>query len=184
MDLGTNGRVSDGGVWAACRLKSAIEDGSINIPHESLLPGSGIAVPHVFVADDAFPLKPYLMKPFPFRNQSNEVRIFSYCLSRARRTVENAFGILANRFRVLLSPINLEPCKVQKIVLACVELHYFLISENGPSYTECSGISENSTDAQQPELISLQRTGGMPNKTARNARDLFKNYFNNEGSVP
>ena len=56
----------------------------------------------------------------------------------------------------------------------CCAEQIFFISENGSSYIECSGISENPTAAQQPELICLQQTRGMPNKTARNVRDLFK----------
>ena len=43
------------------------------------------------------------MKPFSRRNMTNEERIFNYRLSQVRRTVENAFGILANRFAALLT---------------------------------------------------------------------------------
>ena len=63
------------------------------------------------------------MKPFPFRSQTREERIFSYRLTRARRTVENAFGVFSNRFRVLLTQVNLEPKKVETVVLACLALH-------------------------------------------------------------
>ena len=66
------------------------------------------------------------MKPYASRNQTKEQRIFNYRLSRACRTVENAFGILANRFRVFLSPIALEPAKVEKVVLASCVLHNYL----------------------------------------------------------
>lgn len=47
----------------------------------------------VIVADDAFPLTNYMMKPFPNRLQKGTPeRAFNYRLSRARRIVENAFG--------------------------------------------------------------------------------------------
>ena len=57
-----------------------------------------------------------MLKPYSQNGLTPEKRIFNYCLSRARRVVENAFGILANRFRVFLTPINLAPEKVEIII--------------------------------------------------------------------
>jgi hypothetical protein len=54
----------------------------------------------MIVGDDAFPLKPYLMKPYPNRNLGITQRVFNYRLSRVRRIVENVFGILTSRFSV------------------------------------------------------------------------------------
>ena len=66
------------------------------------------------------------MKPYSQTGLTREKRVFNYRLSRARRIVENAFGILSNRFRVFMTPIALAPEKVEAIVMACCSLHNFL----------------------------------------------------------
>ena len=79
--------------------------GRMNLPKPGLLPYSSLPCPYVFVADDAFPMTESIMKPYGGRDISLKKRIFNYRLSRARRTVENAFGILASRFRIFRKPI-------------------------------------------------------------------------------
>ncbi len=106
VDVGCNWRISDGGVFDGYALQDALEKRTSNIPAPAPLPESDQLAPYCIVADEAFPLD-YLMKPYPNRRLSVEQCIFNYRLSRARRMVENAFGTLANRFRVLLTTINI-----------------------------------------------------------------------------
>ena len=101
----------------------------LNIPNSRPLPGSTTPIPFIIVADDAFPLKSNIMKPYGQANLDIKKRIFNYRLSRARRVVENAFGILANRFRVFMTGFCLDPQKVQIIAMACCSLHNFLIKD-------------------------------------------------------
>ena len=100
IDVGCNGRVSDGGVFKNYSIYTALQNNTLNIPKPTKLPRSRERVPYVLVADDAFALSNYLMKPYAQSELSTKNKIYNYRLSRARRTVENAFGILANRFRV------------------------------------------------------------------------------------
>ena len=62
-----------------------------------ILTGTSYFLPYVMVGDEGFPLKKFLLRPYPGRYISHERSIFNYRLSRARRTIENTFGILAAR---------------------------------------------------------------------------------------
>lgn len=97
---------------------------SLNVPGFETLPGRTCPVPYVFVADDAFALSTYMMKPYPGHKpgSSTSERIFNY---RARRIIENVFGIMSSKFRILLKPIVLAPDKTELIVLVCIYLHNF-----------------------------------------------------------
>lgn len=110
--------MSDGGVFQNCSLSTALETNSLNILKPKSFPGGDKSVPFVVVADDAFPLKPYIIKPYPYKNQPGPNRVYNYRLSRVRRIVENAFGLIANRFRILRRAILLEPKKVRTVVSA------------------------------------------------------------------
>jgi hypothetical protein len=52
----------------------------------------------ITVANEAFPLKTCMMRPYPGRDLTNDKTIYNYRLSRARRISENAFGILQQKF--------------------------------------------------------------------------------------
>ena len=64
VDVGINGRNSDGGIWSRCPLKNALEKNALNIPEPRALPGRLNKTPYVCTGDDAFPLSLYMMKPF------------------------------------------------------------------------------------------------------------------------
>ena len=81
VDVGTNGRASDATVWKNSSWRSCIENGTIRLPEDSPLPGTNASVPHVFIGDDSFPLKRYMMKPYPFCSHNRNQRKFSYGLS-------------------------------------------------------------------------------------------------------
>ena len=118
-DAGINGRISDGGVLGNTTFGKALVNKLLQIPEPGALPNSEKKLPFVFVGDDAFALRENFMKPYGQTGLTGEQRIFNYRLSRARRVVENSFGILVSRFGVLQRPIALSPRKAQTIVLTC-----------------------------------------------------------------
>ncbi|KAJ8890935.1 hypothetical protein PR048_010444 [Dryococelus australis] len=111
-----------------------------------------------FVAGDPFALRSYIMKPYHFRGLSFSERVFNYRVSRARRVVENSFGIAANKFRVLRKPTLLEPTKAEKVVLAVCILHEFLISRRGQRY-----IHDGSVDTERTDQVN-GTTREIPNR--------------------
>ncbi|XP_061179014.1 putative nuclease HARBI1 [Saccostrea echinata] len=123
VDVGANGSASDATVFNNSELKDVSENQNIGFPEASPLPYDNRNIPFFFVGDDTFPLRTWLMKPFSRRNFTNEERIFNYRLCRARRVVENAFGILPYRWQCLLAPMRQEPEAISSIVLACCCLH-------------------------------------------------------------
>ncbi|XP_063761709.1 uncharacterized protein LOC134879242 [Eleginops maclovinus] len=183
---GTQGRVSDAGVFAHSDLREAMDKGTLNFPPVETLPGTDAVMPYVLVGDEAYPLRPDLMKPFPHRNLNTNQRIYNYRLSRARRVVENAFGILSNRFRVFRTTICLEPDKVVKIVFACMCLHNFLRQRRSDAYVPPGYVD---TEDANHRLIegAWRREGGLqsvamgrarnPSVEAKMQRDLLCSYF-------
>lgn len=102
VDVGSNGSCSDAGIFLQTDLRASLLNGTLGLPQPEPLPGGDAPVPYFFVGDDAFPLSSWMMKPYPHRGLTHEKRIFNYRVSRARRVVENAFGILANRLVLIL----------------------------------------------------------------------------------
>ncbi|XP_017334041.1 uncharacterized protein LOC108271180 [Ictalurus punctatus] len=130
VQVGDLGRSSDGGVYSTSALGRGMEDKTLSVPSDIPLPGSSVQgpMPYTMVGDAAFPLKKYLMRPFPGSNIPRWRQIFNYRLSRARTVVERAFAILSARWRVLHARINMKPENVDSVILATCILHNYLMT--------------------------------------------------------
>lgn len=190
IDVGASGRCSDGGVFNNSSLANAFATNSLNIPPAKPLPGRAISIPYFIVADDAFALKPYVMKPISSRQLSMIEKVYNYRVSRARRIVENVFGIASARFRVLRKTIELQPDKVEKIVLAVCALHNFLMMRQSSRrvYVANEDMDREMPDGQvipgrwreeiDEPLGPLERGahGGFTNE-AKEVQQELQNYF-------
>jgi hypothetical protein len=58
------------------------------------IPPDDISVPYVFIEDKAYPLLDNLLKPYSGENLDPDTVYFNRRLSRARKTIDCAFGIL------------------------------------------------------------------------------------------
>lgn len=114
---------------------------------------------------------------------------------RARRIVENSFGLLAHRFRCLLSRMHVQPKFAAKITMACAILHNFLIKKTA-SYASSPGLLdvEDSEGNVRPgswrtlmtEEMRLRGGRGQnhSSKEATFVRDQFAEYFMATGALP
>lgn len=124
IDVSGKGSTSDAHLYNASALKEGLQNNDfVGFPKPAPIPGDSQPIPYFLVGDDAFALRTYMMKPYGNKEMTRKQRIFNYRLSRARRVVENSFGILANRFQVLLSTMMHEPDTVRLIIKTCVLLH-------------------------------------------------------------
>ena len=197
VDIGDSGRQSDGGVFSNGNIGRAINENLLNLPQPRLFTGNDTEkYPFVFVGDEAFPLKINLLKPYPRNALNNSRRIFNYRLSRARRVIENTFGISASRFRILRRSIIAKVEHVEEITKAVVVLHNFLMDDkimycpHGFADSLKNGILKEGTWRNENDidctLKGIKRVGSN-NSTieAKEVRDNFCQYFLTDyGSVP
>lgn len=119
FDVGAYGKDSDSTIFKEYLFGKKFYSEQLNLPAPTCLPNTNNSPqPYVIIGDEAFGLHRNLLRPYPGRGLTLKRKIFNYSLSRARRYVECAFGILANKWRVLHSAILVEPNFADDVVKA------------------------------------------------------------------
>ncbi|KAL6421225.1 hypothetical protein ACFW04_013649 [Cataglyphis niger] len=92
IDVGKNGRISDGGIIECTEFYKRLKSDRLNLPtvEETKLNFN-------FFLGEAFSLTKNFLRPFPQKELTYEKRVFNY-RSRARNVFENAFDLLNSRF--------------------------------------------------------------------------------------
>jgi len=145
IDVCAYGKQSDGGIFRHSPLYQLLSSNNFNMPHAKKLPLSDVELPFVTLGDGAYPLLSYLLRPYPRRQLTDSRRLFNYRLSRGRRVVESAFGILAGKWRILNKPIETSPDMAGRSVKCICVLHNTLIDREG--------VDEASLGITKPRFI-------------------------------
>jgi hypothetical protein len=189
--VGHPGSSSDAGIFNISRLATKMKNNTLGLPRPEPLPHDDRAMHYFFVGDDAFPLESHIMKPYPMRFLTPKQRIFNYRFSRARRIVENAFGITAHRWRCMLTTMQQVPTTVTTIVKACLTLHNVHRSRHPIRVGEVDreGPDGNIIPGAWRDDIQLTDNrnvvGNKTKKDAKKRRNYLCDYYNSEiGSVP
>lgn len=113
-------------------------------------------------------------------------------VSRARRTIENCFGIMAAKWRILLKSIETSTEVANCIVQAICILHNFDIDESQQFRPELiadhgdneDGMWRNAANGAVQEFVQQRPArANNPTNEAKRIRDLLKSYFCNVGAV-
>ena len=183
-DIGRPGRMSDSGIWFSSSLRKLFEPSEdcnmLNIPKHKLLADhlgrmepNGKPIPYHLVGDDGFGIHERLIKPYT-KDLDAKMNVFNYRLSRARQTVEVAFGILAARFRVLFNKVYASVENASLIVEASVLLHNYILDKRPLIGKE--KIEQAKEDYRL--LEQLPRQGYNINvNTGAGIRSYIKEYF-------
>lgn len=84
------------------------------------------------VGDSAYPLSTWLLKPYPETTNNLDEIEFNKELSRARVSVECAFGILKSRWRILQKRLDSRIDFATQCIVACCVLHNFCMDAGDP----------------------------------------------------
>ncbi|KAL2083789.1 hypothetical protein ACEWY4_021562 [Coilia grayii] len=179
VDIEAYGSNSDGGTLSASAFGTALRQNTLGIPEDTILPGAEYLgpMPYVFVADEAFPLRRNIMRPYPGYN-IGERKVFNNRLSHVRRMVECAFGILASQWRVYRRVLCVSPEVAEGVVKATCMLHNFMrwdtsIATALPSE---AATSESSEGLQHTPRLGANNAG----REAVAVREKFAQYFMTE----
>ena len=185
-DIGGKGSAADAQIYNESELKENLEKVTLGLQDPDVLPNDNEPTPYYFIGDDAFGLREHILKPYSLRGLTRDERIFNYRLSRARRVVENGFGILANRFGIMHTTMFHHPAHVRVIIQAGLMLHN-LMRTRFQDMQECLVDREMADHRLIPgewrhgrNMIDIQAPRGHngANMAGKRLRHLVKHWCN------
>uniref|UniRef100_A0A452GLE3 Putative nuclease HARBI1 n=1 Tax=Gopherus agassizii TaxID=38772 RepID=A0A452GLE3_9SAUR len=171
IHVGWPGRVHDARVFRNTTLFKRLQQGNY-FPDQKITVGD-VEMPVVILGDPAYPLMPWLMKPYTGSLDSSQ-ELFNYRLSKCRMVVECAFGRLKARWRTLLTRSDLSQTNVPFVIAACCVLHN-LCESKGETFMAGWEAEANhlAADYAQPDTRAIRRA----HQEAVHIREALKTSF-------
>ncbi|XP_043467589.1 protein ALP1-like isoform X2 [Leptopilina heterotoma] len=94
IDVGDYGSLNDASVFGATGLAQELEEKRLPLPEPECLPGTQSSIPYFLIGDEAFKLRPYMMRPYPRRLvTTSREELFNYwTVSNFNFASSNAFA--------------------------------------------------------------------------------------------
>lgn len=176
VSVGSYGKDCDSTIFKTTTFWKNLTENSLNLPEPSSLNEQSVAnVPFVLVGDEGFPIHEHLMRPYGGTHLDKKKLIFNYRLTRARRFVECAFGILANKWRIFHRPLDVNTELAIWIIKACTLLHNFVRAKEGFNF---ENIPEVTCPGTFRHIQTAKMTRGK--NFANSIRSVFADYFVSE----
>ena len=150
VNVGNPGSAGDAASFQRSLLKRRLASRKwLNAPPQTI---NGVDVLPYLVADSAFALSTYITKCYSNQTLTDEQYTFNYRVIRTRRVVEQAFGRLKGRFRILAHNNLNDPRFASQVALVCCALHNKLetwASPFEPAWLTEPGIAHPGMNEQQ-----------------------------------
>lgn len=114
------------------------------------------------------------MRPYPQSILNAQNELFNQRLSRARKTIECAFGILRSKWHIFRSPIETNKCHGRLLIKTCCLMHNIIRDKDG-----VNDIAYNNVNMDQEIIQIRSQTNTRTSYQAQSIREKFKEYFVN-----
>ena len=150
----SSGNFHDAIIFQSTQLYSDIKE--LNIIPQISKDFNGVQVPPVVLGDSAFPLLPWLMKPYTNAAPTLKQYYFNYRLSRARMVTEGAFGWLKGRWRILLRKCESKTSELTVAALMCMVRHNICIDHPEDTLPRKLDLTTGPTTNQRQSQAKIQ----------------------------
>nr|XP_048718469.1 Kv channel-interacting protein 1 isoform X1 [Caretta caretta] len=155
INMGWLGKVHGARIFRNSGLFQLLQEGTY-FPDQKITVRD-VEMPIVILGDPAYPLMPWLMKPYTGILDSSQ-DLFNYRLSKCRMVVECAFGHIKARWRSLLIRLDLSKTNIPIVITSCCALHNICESK-GETFMVGWEVKANrlAADYTQPDTRTVRR---------------------------